>query len=212
MLEFCYELDYKSLDFTDPETHELYRIGRGEQGVLLSTAYRRHLCSLAVPNSDVAVKSANKIYAMYLDYRDAKDFVGMDMCRKFLEMDLLVLVDMLTIIVERSMIVKVKSALRNLITGPVTIIRVLRSLRKYATSWQTMQNTNESDNTGDEKLSVPTNSELLHLQLQAILRENDMPPSEIKYLGKRDDGEHWYLIAGEQEVPVIVIVGVDPVE
>tara|TARA_B100000035_G_scaffold285989_1_gene269967 strand:- start:3179 stop:3538 length:360 start_codon:yes stop_codon:yes gene_type:complete len=119
---------------------------------------------------------------------------------------------MLTIIVERSMIVKVKSALRNLITGPVTIIRVLRSLRKYATSWQTMQNTNESDNTGDEKLSVPTNSELLHLQLQAILRENDMPPSEIKYLGKRDDGEHWYLIAGEHEVPVKDIVGVDPVE
>ena len=34
----------------------------------------------------LAVKSANKIYAMYLDYRDAKDFVGMDMCRKFLEM------------------------------------------------------------------------------------------------------------------------------
>ena len=23
---------------------------------------------------------------MYLDYRDAKDFIGMDMCRKFLEM------------------------------------------------------------------------------------------------------------------------------
>ena len=118
---------------------------------------------------------------------------------------------MLTIIVERSMIVKVKSALRNLITGPVTIIRVLRSLRKYATSWQTMQNTNESGNIGDEKLSVPTNSELLHLQLQAILRENAMLPSEIKYLGVRE-GEHWYLIAGEHEVPVTDIVSVDPVE
>ena len=23
---------------------------------------------------------------MYLDYRDEKDFIGMDMCRKFLEM------------------------------------------------------------------------------------------------------------------------------
>ena len=31
-------------------------------------------------------KSANKIFAMYLDYRDEEDFVGMDMCRKFLEM------------------------------------------------------------------------------------------------------------------------------
>jgi len=33
-----------------------------------------------------AVRSANKIFAMYLDYRDDKDFIGMDMCRKFLEM------------------------------------------------------------------------------------------------------------------------------
>ena len=32
------------------------------------------------------VKSSNKIFAMYLDYRDEKDFIGMDMCRKFLEM------------------------------------------------------------------------------------------------------------------------------
>ena len=35
---------------------------------------------------DEAVRSANKIFAMYLDYRDGKDFIGMDMCRKFLEM------------------------------------------------------------------------------------------------------------------------------
>ena len=35
MREFDYELDYKSLDFTDAETRKLYRIGRGEQGVLL---------------------------------------------------------------------------------------------------------------------------------------------------------------------------------
>ena len=35
MKEFDYELPYKELDFTDPETRKLYRIGRGEQGVLL---------------------------------------------------------------------------------------------------------------------------------------------------------------------------------
>ena len=35
MKEFDYDLDYKSLDFTDEETRKLYRIGRGEQGVLL---------------------------------------------------------------------------------------------------------------------------------------------------------------------------------
>ncbi|MAH09411.1 MAG: hypothetical protein CL961_07060, partial [Euryarchaeota archaeon] len=39
MLEFCYELPYEDLDFTDPETRKLYRIGRGEQGVLLVRPY-----------------------------------------------------------------------------------------------------------------------------------------------------------------------------
>ena len=34
MKEFDYDLDYKKLDFTDEETRKLYRIGRGEQGVL----------------------------------------------------------------------------------------------------------------------------------------------------------------------------------
>ena len=34
----------------------------------------------------IATKSANKIYEMYADYRAKQDFVGMDMCRKFLEM------------------------------------------------------------------------------------------------------------------------------
>ena len=35
MKEFDYDLDYKQLDFTDQKTRRLYRIGRGEQGVLL---------------------------------------------------------------------------------------------------------------------------------------------------------------------------------
>lgn len=87
MLEFCYELPYEELDFTDPETHELYRIGRGEQGVLLVRPYTNDICAhwrFKTPHE--AVISSNKIFAMYLDYRDGKDFIGMDMCRKFLEM------------------------------------------------------------------------------------------------------------------------------
>ena len=35
MKEFDYELDYKNLDFTVKENRKLYRIGWGEQGVLL---------------------------------------------------------------------------------------------------------------------------------------------------------------------------------
>ena len=87
MKEFDYDLDYKSLDFTDEEIRKLYRIGRGEQGVLLVRPYTNDICAhwrFKTPNE--AVVSSNKIYAMYLDYKDEKDFIGMDMCRKFLEM------------------------------------------------------------------------------------------------------------------------------
>ena len=87
MKEFDYDLDYKTLDFSDEETRKLYRIGRGEQGVLLVRPYTNDICAhwrFKTPNE--AVVSSNKIYAMYLDYKDEKDFIGMDMCRKFLEM------------------------------------------------------------------------------------------------------------------------------
>ena len=87
MKEFDYGLPYKELDFTDEETRKLYRIGRGEQGVLLVRPYTNDICAhwrFKTPTE--AVVSSNKIYAMYLDYKDEKDFIGMDMCRKFLEM------------------------------------------------------------------------------------------------------------------------------
>ena len=54
-------------------------------------------------------------------------------------------------------------------------------------------------------------SELTHMQLQAMLRENRVPSSELMYLGDRE-GEHWYLIGGEHEVPVSQIIDVDPVD
>ena len=87
MKEFDYDLDYKKLDFTDTETRELYRIGRGEQGVLLVRPYTNTICNhwrFKTPRE--AIISSNRIFGMYLDYRDEKDFIGMDMCRKFLEM------------------------------------------------------------------------------------------------------------------------------
>ena len=87
MKEFDYDLDYKKLDFTDKETRKLYRIGRGEQGVLLVRPYTNTICNhwrFKTPRE--AIISSNRIFGMYLDYRDEKDFIGMDMCRKFLEM------------------------------------------------------------------------------------------------------------------------------
>jgi len=87
MMEFNYALDYKVLDFTLPETRKLYRIGRGEQGVLLVRPYTDDICAhWRFVNETVAHKSASKIYQMFCDYKSRKDFVGMDMARKFLEM------------------------------------------------------------------------------------------------------------------------------
>ncbi len=87
MKEFDYDLDYKSLDFTDEETRKLYRIGRGEQGVLLVRPYTNDICAhWRFKTPAIALESAHAIFDMYLDYLEDKDFIGMDMCRKFLEM------------------------------------------------------------------------------------------------------------------------------
>ena len=87
MKEFDYGLDYKNLDFTVEENRKLYRIGRGEQGVLLVRPYTNDICShWRFVNESVARKSADKIYSMFVDYKDKQDFIGMDMARKFLEM------------------------------------------------------------------------------------------------------------------------------
>ena len=85
MLEFDYNLDYKNTVFRPNDTR--YRIGRGEQGVLLVRPYTDVICKhWRFKTVKQAKKSAEHIYKMYADYRVIKDFVGMDMCRKFLEM------------------------------------------------------------------------------------------------------------------------------
>jgi len=87
MIEFDYKLNYKKLDFTDFETRKLYRIGRGEQGVLLVRPYTDEICKhWRFKTVQEAKVSAYAIYLMYANYRARNDFIGMDMCRKFLEM------------------------------------------------------------------------------------------------------------------------------
>ena len=87
MKEFDYDLDYKKLDFTDAETRKLYRIGRGEQGVLLVRPYTDDICAhWRFVDEATARKSSTKIYEMFCQFKAQRDFVGMDMARKFLEM------------------------------------------------------------------------------------------------------------------------------
>ena len=48
-------------------------------------------------------------------------------------------------------------------------------------------------------MKVPTQEELIHLKIQAAMREHAFPKEEMMYLGERA-GHHWYLIGGEHEV------------
>jgi hypothetical protein len=66
---------------------ERYVIGRGEQGVLTVEPYKSELLPLwrfATP--EAAKKSARALYAKFVAYGRAGDFVGMDMARKFIQM------------------------------------------------------------------------------------------------------------------------------
>ena len=85
MAAFDYALDFAATDFR--EHPELYRVGRGEQGVLLVEPYKSEILPhWRFRTPDVAEASAAHIYGLFLCYRDAGDFVGMDMARKFLQM------------------------------------------------------------------------------------------------------------------------------
>jgi hypothetical protein len=84
-LTFDYSLDFENIDFR--KHPELYRIGKGEQGVLLVEPYKSEILPhWKFKTPEIARKSANKIYRMFLAYKAQNDFVGMDMARKFLQM------------------------------------------------------------------------------------------------------------------------------
>ena len=84
-MAFDYSLDFDKIDFR--KHPELYRIGRGEQGVLLVEPYKSEvLPHWRFKTPQIARTSANKIYEMFLEYKSNEDFVGMDMARKFLQM------------------------------------------------------------------------------------------------------------------------------
>ena len=65
----------------------LYRIGRGQQGVLICEPYKSEICAhwrfKTVPEAKV---SSQKILEMFYDFVRQGDFVGADMAKKFLHM------------------------------------------------------------------------------------------------------------------------------
>ena len=83
--KFDYTLDYKNLDLRQKPA--LYRTGKGEQGVLLVEPYKSEILPhWKFKTPPIAVASSKAIYQLFLQYKKEKDFVGMDMARKFLQM------------------------------------------------------------------------------------------------------------------------------
>ena len=82
---FDYGLDYARLDLR--ARPDLYRVGRGEQGVLLVEPYKSELLPLwRFRTPELAACSVLALLERFEAYRAAGDFVGMDMTRKFLQM------------------------------------------------------------------------------------------------------------------------------
>lgn len=66
---------------------EHYRVGKGEQGVLICEPYKSEIGKhWRFKNVAYATASSKKIYELFLAYLDAQDFVGADMARKYLQM------------------------------------------------------------------------------------------------------------------------------
>jgi hypothetical protein len=85
MNKFNYDLDFKNTDFR--KNPELYRVGVGEQGVLLVEPYKSEILPFwKFKNVELAKKSSQEIYELFENYLKNNDFVGADMARKYLQM------------------------------------------------------------------------------------------------------------------------------
>lgn len=66
---------------------ELYRVGKGEQGVLICEPYKSEIGRYwRFKTRAVAEESSTRIFALFKRYVDTGDFVGADMARKYLQM------------------------------------------------------------------------------------------------------------------------------
>ena len=65
----------------------LYKVGRGQQGVLTCEPYKSEICQhWRFKTPELAKQSSTKILKMFYDYLEQGDFVGADMAKKFLHM------------------------------------------------------------------------------------------------------------------------------
>lgn len=74
------DIDYK-------KHPERYKVGKGEQGVLICEPYKSEIGKhWRFRTPEIATESSQKIYELFLTYIRNNDFVGADMARKYLQM------------------------------------------------------------------------------------------------------------------------------
>jgi hypothetical protein len=74
------DIDYR-------EHPEAYRVGKGEQGVLICEPYKAEIGKhWRFKTPDIATVSSQTIIELFNKYVQEDEFVGMDMARKFLQM------------------------------------------------------------------------------------------------------------------------------
>ena len=78
---------YWKSDINYRERPDQYRVGKGEQGVLLCEPYKSEILPYwKFKNPSDAKESSKNIYQLFLNYLANDDFVGADMARKYLQM------------------------------------------------------------------------------------------------------------------------------
>ena len=66
---------------------ERYRVGKGEQGVLLCEPYKSEILPhWKFKTPELATTSSRAIFGLFLNYLEQGDFVGADIARKYLQM------------------------------------------------------------------------------------------------------------------------------
>lgn len=87
MKEFDIDAYPWKADINYRKNPEAYRVGKGEQGVLICEPYKSEILPYWKFKTPYEAKiSSNKIYKLFLAYLKHHDFIGADMARKFLQM------------------------------------------------------------------------------------------------------------------------------
>ena len=186
MLEFAMNSHMRNL-ISDQTLARSIGSEEGSKGLLVRP-YTNDICAhWRFVDETTARNSSATIYKMFLGFKTKRDFIGYGHGEKFLEMGFTrSFVGMLIIPVDGSTMKflvtpdpKRKIGRTNEKSKAAAVFKEVRDLAAYDETYQQMRRE-------WNLMKVPTQPELTHLQLQAMLRDHDIPESEIKYIGDRE--------------------------